>query len=481
MIYYIGEEVGDNMQIPNYEKARKRSKEETLIRDFNLEDNCLNIGINKKFFLKTYGCQMNEHDSENIRGMLETMGFKETETMEDAQFIILNTCSIRENAHNKAFGMLGRIKHLKEKHPDIIVALCGCMAQEEGVVAEISKKYKFVNFVFGTHNLDDLPKLLNNSLRDKKLNIEVYSKEGDIVENIPVVRESKYKAYVNIIYGCDKFCTYCIVPYTRGKQRSRRKEDILKEVKELVKDGYQEITLLGQNVNAYGKDLYDDYGLADLLVEVSKTNIPRIRFLTSHPWDFSDKLIEVIRDHDNIVNFVHLPIQSGNNRILKLMGRRYTRESYKELYDKLRSIPNISITTDIIVGFPGETEEEFNDTLDIVNYCKFDSAFTFIYSPRENTPASKLKDDITLKEKEERLYKLNELINDYSLKSNKKMLNKTYDVLAEGISTKEGKLFGYTETNKLVNFTGDEDNIGKIVKVKITDAKSFSLDGELVE
>ena len=481
MIYYIGAEVGDNMQIPNYEKARKRSKEETLIRDFNLEDNCLNIGINKKFFLKTYGCQMNEHDSENIRGMLETMGFKETETMEDAQFIILNTCSIRENAHNKAFGMLGRIKHLKEKHPDIIVALCGCMAQEEGVVAEISKKYKFVNFVFGTHNLDDLPKLLNNSLRDKKLNIEVYSKEGDIVENIPVVRESKYKAYVNIIYGCDKFCTYCIVPYTRGKQRSRRKEDILKEVKELVKDGYQEITLLGQNVNAYGKDLYDDYGLADLLVEVSKTNIPRIRFLTSHPWDFSDKLIEVIRDHDNIVNFVHLPIQSGNNRILKLMGRRYTRESYKELYDKLRSIPNISITTDIIVGFPGETEEEFNDTLDIVNYCKFDSAFTFIYSPRENTPASKLKDDITLKEKEERLYKLNELINDYSLKSNKKMLNKTYDVLAEGISTKEGKLFGYTETNKLVNFTGDEDNIGKIVKVKITDAKSFSLDGELVE
>ncbi len=473
--------MGDNMQIPNYEKARKRSKEETLIRDFNLEDNCLNIGINKKFFLKTYGCQMNEHDSENIRGMLETMGFKETETMEDAQFIILNTCSIRENAHNKAFGMLGRIKHLKEEHPDIIVALCGCMAQEEGVVAEISKKYKFVNFVFGTHNLDDLPKLLNNSLRDKKLNIEVYSKEGDIVENIPVVRESKYKAYVNIIYGCDKFCTYCIVPYTRGKQRSRRKEDILKEVKELVKDGYQEITLLGQNVNAYGKDLYDDYGLADLLVEVSKTNIPRIRFLTSHPWDFSDKLIEVIRDHDNIVNFVHLPIQSGNNRILKLMGRRYTRESYKELYDKLRSIPNISITTDIIVGFPGETEEEFNDTLDIVNYCKFDSAFTFIYSPRENTPASKLKDDITLKEKEERLYKLNELINDYSLKSNKKMLNKTYDVLAEGISTKEGKLFGYTETNKLVNFTGDEDNIGKIVKVKITDAKSFSLDGELVE
>ena len=469
------------MQVPNYEKARIRSKNEVIIRNFKMLDEYLNIGLGKKFFLKTYGCQMNEHDSENLKGMLNLMNFQETFDMNDADFILLNTCSIRENTHNKAFGMLGRIKHLKENNPNIIVALCGCMAQEVGVVEEIRKKYKFVNFVFGTHNLDDLPKLLKNSFNDSKQNIEVKSIEGDVVENIPVSRDNPYKAYVNIIYGCDKFCTYCIVPYTRGKQRSRKKEDIIKEVKELVKEGYQEITLLGQNVNAYGKDLYDDYSLAELLVDVSKTGIPRIRFITSHPWDFTDKLIDVIKNHDNILNYVHLPVQSGSSRILKLMGRRYTKESYLELYDKLRNIDNISITTDIIVGFPGETNEDFEETLDLVKYCKFDSAFTFIYSPRENTPASKLKDDVSLKEKEERLYKLNELINKYSKESNEKMLNNQYLVLIEGESTKEGMLFGYTETNKLVNVKGDINNIGKIVNVKIVDAKSFSLDGEIVE
>ena len=469
------------MQIPNYEKARVRSKDKVLFRNFKMLDEYLNIGIDKKFFLKTYGCQMNEHDSENLKGMLKLMNFQETFDMNDADFILLNTCSIRENAHNKAFGMLGRIKHLKEKNPNIIVALCGCMAQEVGVVEEIRKKYKFVNFVFGTHNLDDLPKLLKNSFNDSKQNIEVKSIEGDVIEDIPVKRDNPYKAYVNIIYGCDKFCTYCIVPYTRGKQRSRKKEDIINEVKELVHDGYQEVTLLGQNVNAYGKDLYDNYSLAELLEDISKTNIPRIRFITSHPWDFTDKMVEVIRNHDNILNFVHLPVQSGSSRILKLMGRKYTKESYLELYDKLRSIPGISITTDIIVGFPGETDEDFKETLDLVNYCKFDSAFTFIYSPRENTPASKLKDDITLKEKEERLYELNELINKYSKESNDKMLNNIYSVLIEGESSKEGMLFGYTETNKLVNVKGTIDNIGKIVNVKITDAKSFSLDGEIVE
>ena len=469
------------MQVPNYEKARKRSNDEVLIRDFNIDKDCLNLGINKKFFIKTYGCQMNEHDTENIKGMLKSMNFGETDDMNLADVIILNTCSIRENAHNKAFGMLGRIKHMKESRPNITVALCGCMAQEEGVVAEIRKKYHFVNFVFGTHNLDDLPNLLKNSFIDKKLNIEVMSKEGDIVENIPVKRESNYKAYVNIIYGCDKFCTYCIVPYTRGKQRSRKMEDILKEVNELKKNGCLEVTLLGQNVNAYGKDLYDDYFLADLLLDVSKTNIPRIRFLTSHPWDFTDDLIKVIKEHDNILNFVHLPVQAGSNRILKLMGRRYTKESYKELYSKLRKIPGISITTDIIVGFPGETEEDFNETLDLVEFCKFDSAFTFIYSKRENTPASKLKDDISLEEKEKRLYKLNDIINKYSKESNLKMVGNVYNVLCEGTSSKEGMLMGYTETNKLVNFKGDDSKIGKILKIKILDAKSFSLDGEIIE
>ena len=469
------------MQTPNYKLARKRTKKEVDFREFSIDKSLLSLGLNKKFFLKTYGCQMNEHDSENIKGMLHLMNFQETLDMNSADIILLNTCSIRENAHNKAFGMLGRIKHLKESKPDLIVAICGCMAQEEGVVEEIKKKYKFVNFVFGTHNLDDLPVLIKNSFNDSKLNINVYSIEGDIVEKMPVKRDNKFKAYVNIIYGCDKFCTYCIVPYTRGKQRSRKREDIINEVRELVKDGYQEVTLLGQNVNAYGKDLYDDYDLSNLLIDVSKTNIPRIRFITSHPWDFTDNLIDVIKTHDNILNFVHLPVQSGSSRILKLMGRRYTKESYLELFDKLKSIPGISITTDIIVGFPGETKEDFKETLDLVNYCKFDSAFTFIYSPRENTPASKLDDNITLKEKEERLYELNELINKYSKESNEKMLNQVYNILVEGESSKEGMLFGYTETNKLVNFPGDKTIIGSIVPVKILEAKSFSLDGEIVE
>ena len=469
------------MKIPNYKDARKRSKEEVLIRNFSLDNQYLDLGKNKKFFLKTYGCQMNEHDSENIKGMLNMMQFTETDEMEEADLILLNTCSIRENAHNKAFGMLGRIKHLKETNPNIVVGLCGCMAQEEGVISEILQKYRFLNFVFGTHNLDDLPKLVAEGLKGSKLNIDVLSVEGDIVETMPVTRDSKYKAYINIIYGCDKFCTYCIVPYTRGKQRSRLKEDILKEVEELIQEGYQEITLLGQNVNAYGKDLYKDYELADLLLDISKLNIPRIRFITSHPWDFTDKLVNVIKENDNILNYVHLPVQSGSNKILKLMGRRYTKESYKELFDKLKSIPNISITTDIIVGFPGETEEDFQDTLDIVNYCKYDSAFTFIYSPRENTPASKLEDNVTLEEKEQRLYRLNELINKYSKEANTRILNRIENVLVEGESTKEGNLFGYTETNKLVNFPGDKSLIGKILKVKIIDAKSFSLDGEIVE
>ena len=469
------------MNRPDYNEARKRTKEMVQIRNFTLKDKYKKIGQGKKFFLKTYGCQMNEHDSENIKGMLNEMSFTETLDMEDADLILLNTCSIRENAHNKAFGLLGRIKHLKESKPSLVAGICGCMAQEEGVIKEILAKYRFLNFVFGTHNLDELPTLVEKGFEGSKLNIDVKSIEGDIIEDIPFTRDSKYKAYINIIYGCDKFCTYCIVPYTRGKQRSRKKEDILKEVKELIKNGYQEITLLGQNVNAYGKDLYDNYFLADLLKDISKLNIPRIRFITSHPWDFTDDLVEVIKNNQNILNYVHLPVQSGSNKILKLMGRRYTKESYKELFDKLKAIPNISITTDIIVGFPGETEEDFQDTLDIVEYCKYDSAYTFIYSPRENTPASKLEDNVSLEEKEQRLYRLNDLVNKYSKEANLKMLNKIENVLVDGLSDKEGKLCGYTETNKLVNFKGDASLIGKIIPVKITDAKSFSLDGEIVE
>ncbi len=471
------------MQLPDLDKARKRTRSEVKIDHFKLLDKYKNLGSNKTYYVKTYGCQMNEHDSENICGLLDSCGFTKNDDMESSDLIILNTCSIRENAHNKAFGMLGRLKHLKDKRPNIIVAVCGCMAQEEVVVKEILSKYRNVNFIFGTHNLYDLPRLIKECYDNPKTNVCVLSEEGNIVEDLPVRRVNSYKSYVNIIYGCDKFCTYCIVPYTRGKQRSRRMEDILNEVRKLKEDNYMEVTLLGQNVNAYGKDLDEGYDLSDLLLEVSKIGIPRVRFITSHPWDFTDKMIEVIKNNKNIMPYIHLPLQSGSDRILKLMGRRYTRESYKELFNKLKEIDGVSITTDIIVGFPGETEEDFNDTLDMVNYCKYDGAFTFIYSPRVGTPAAKLmeKDSLTMEEKEQRLYKLNEIINNYSLASNKKMEGKTYKVLVEGDSIKENELFGYTETSKLVNFKGNRDLIGKIIPVKIVEAKSFSLDGEIVE
>ena len=466
------------MLLPNYKEAQKRTKSEVKKEFYDISDSFKLLGLGKTYYVKTYGCQMNEHDSENIKAMLEQMSFKEASDYEKADLVILNTCSIRENAHNKTFGMLGRLKHLKEENKNLVVGLCGCMAQEEKVVKDIMSKYKWVNFVFGTHNIHRLPFILSESFDTKKQEIEVYSKEGNNVEGIPVKRENKYKAYVNIMYGCDKFCTYCIVPYTRGKQRSRDKDDILKEINELVKEGYQEVTLLGQNVNAYGKDFDYDYNLENLLEDVSKTNIPRVRFMTSHPWDFTDGMLEVIKKYPNIMPAIHLPVQSGSSRILKLMGRKYTKEEYITLFDKIKKIPNVSVSTDIIVGFPNETEEDFNETLDLVNYCKYDNAYTFIFSPRENTPAAKMKDDVPLKVKEERLARLNETVNKYFLENNKKLVGKTVKVLLEGESEKKGMLFGYTDTNKLINVEADSNLIGKIIDVEVVEAKTWSLDGK---
>ena len=471
------------MLLPSLEKAKCRTKKEVLVKtnDYIIKENLKELGLNKKYFIKTYGCQMNEHDSENIKAILEEMSFEYTDEMEDADLILLNTCAIRENAHNKVFGYLGRIKHLKETKPNIIVGLCGCMAQEEVVINEILEKYNWLDIVFGTHNIHALPDILLKALKDKKINVEVLSIEGDVVENIPVKRDSKYKAWVNIMYGCDKFCTYCIVPYTRGKQRSRLPEFIIEEVNKLVTDGYKEVTLLGQNVNAYGKDLDTNYGMANLLEDVANTGIERIRFVTSHPWDFTDEMIEIIKKYDNIMPYIHLPLQSGSNNILKLMGRRYTKESYLKLFEKLKkTIPNVSITTDIIVGFPNETLDDFNETLEVVNKCKFDSAFTFIFSPREGTPAAKMNDSISLEEKNRRLYELNEVVNKYALENNMKYLNQTVKVLLEETSKKdENMLVGYTETMKLVNVKADKKYIGKIVDVKITDVKTWSMDGTI--
>ena len=470
------------MKLPNHCDARVRNKNEIKTEKYTFNDEYKELGKNKKYFIKTYGCQMNEHDSENIKALLEKMNFKETENMEEADLVILNTCAIRENAHNKMYGFLGRVKHLKETK-NIITCICGCMAQEENVVNSILNKYKWVDVVFGTHNLHEFPEILSNALKTKSQQIEVYSIEGNIIEDIPVKRDSKYKAWVNIMYGCDKFCTYCIVPFTRGKQRSRNHIDILKEVEELKKDGYKEVTLLGQNVNAYGKDLKDNYDMADLLEDTAKIGIERIRFVTSHPWDFNDKMIDVIAKYDNIMPYIHLPLQSGSDKVLRNMGRRYTKESYLELYKKLKEkIPNCSITTDIIVGFPTETEEDFEETLDVVNKCKYDGAFTFIFSPRENTKALELEDNTPLEIKEKRLYKLNEVINKYSKENNDKYLGKIVKVLIEGYSDKdETMLMGYTETMKLVNVKASSENIGKIINVKITDVKTWSMDGEIVE
>ncbi|MFA5407837.1 MAG: tRNA (N6-isopentenyl adenosine(37)-C2)-methylthiotransferase MiaB [Bacilli bacterium] len=474
------------MQIPNLKesKIRGQSKPEVIKGFFTLDEAQKDLGKGKKYFLKTYGCQMNIRDSESLRALLEAMSFVETDKYEEADVLLLNTCAIRENVHNKVFGMMGRFKHLKKERPNIMVGICGCMAQEEVVVNKILNKYKWLDFIVGTHNLHRLPDILLASLKEHHLEVEVWSKEGDIIEDIPVKRDSKYKAWVNIIYGCDKFCTYCIVPFTRGKQRSRRSEDIISEVKDLVSKGYQEVTLLGQNVNAYGKDFDDiDYKMEDLLYDVSKTGINRIRFVTSHPWDFTDGMIEVIKNNPNIMPYFHLPMQSGSDKILKLMGRRYDRNHYLALFNKIKeSIPSASITTDIIVGFPNETEKDFKDTLDMVHQCQFDGAYTFIYSPREGTPAAKIKDNISLEEKERRLQILNEAVNKYAKEANERLLNKIVPVLIEDYSEKRGDmLMGYTDTFKLVNVSGDAKNIGHIVNVRITDTKSWSLNGVIVD
>jgi tRNA-2-methylthio-N6-dimethylallyladenosine synthase len=421
---------------------------------------------------------MNVHDSEEIASRLESLGATVTDKLEDSDIVILNTCAIRKNAHDKLYGFLGRCKHLKTStKPELIVGICGCMAQEESVVNEIMEKHRFVDIVFGTHNIHELQELIIN--KTKKQEIAVYSYEGKVYENVGYKRDSDIKAWVNIQYGCDKFCTYCIVPYTRGKQRSRKSCEIIKEVQDLKNKGYQEVTLLGQNVNAYGKELEGEISFAELLQKVSDTGIPRVRFVTSHPWDFTDEMIEIIAKNDNVMPYVHLPLQAGSSRILKLMGRRYTKEEYLTLFKKIKeTVPGVAITTDIIVGFPGETEEDFQDTLDIVNECKYDSAFTFIFSPRIGTPAAKMEDNTPLSEKEERLQRLNKVINNYSLEANKQYLDKDVKVLIEGISEKDpNKVFGYTETMKLVNVENASDKIGQIIDVHITDAKSFSLDG----
>jgi len=472
-------------QSPDINKARKRRKEDVQFHyDFSIPEDVATIGEGKKFLIRTYGCQMNEHDTEVMAGILTEMGYEATSVTEEADIILLNTCAIRENAENKVFGEIGHLKPLKLEKPDLIIGVCGCMSQEESVVDRILKKHQHIDLIFGTHNIHRLPQLVKEALFGKEMIVEVWSKEGDVIENLPKARKGKIKAWVNIMYGCDKFCTYCIVPMTRGKERSRRPQDIIQEVRQLVAQGYQEITLLGQNVNAYGKDFEDiEYGLGDLMNDIHKIDIPRVRFTTSHPRDFDDRLIEVLAQGGNLLDHIHLPVQSGSSEILKKMNRKYTREDYLELVRKIRkAMPNATLTTDIIVGFPNETDEQFEETMTLVEEVGFEAAYTFIYSPREGTPAARKKDNVPEEVKKQRLYRLNELVNKQAAESMKKYQNQTVKVLVEGESKKDPNvLAGYTEKNKLVNFKGPKSSIGKIVEVKITDAKTWSLNGVMVE
>ena len=469
--------------LPDLKEAQKRTTNTIdRIDTFTIPEAARMMGRGKTYFISTYGCQANERDSETIAGILDELGYTPNETPENSDVIIINTCAIRQNAEEKVLGEIGNFKRLYRENKDLIIGVCGCMAQEEGLVETLLTKYPQVRLLFGTHNIQELPSMLYSCIYDGKKVVKIYSKEGEVYENLPVHRFGTFKAWVNIMYGCDKFCTYCIVPYTRGKQRSRKMSEILKEVQQLKDEGYKEITLLGQNVNAYGKDMDNEQDFATLLEEVAKIGIPRVRFTTSHPWDFSEKMIDIIAKYDNIMPFIHLPLQSGDDDVLKLMGRRYTKESYLALYDKIiNTIPNVSVSTDIIVGFPNETDEQFEHTLDVVRYCKYDNAFTFIFSARPGTPASRMKDSIDMETKRKRLAKLNKTWNDLALEKNKAYVGRTVTVLVDGLSKKNEKVYsGYTDTQKLVNFKGENIQPGDFVEVKITEAKSFSLDGVAV-
>jgi len=435
---------------------------------------------NKTFHIQTFGCAMNEHDSETIAGLLSEMGYESTEDKKEASVAIINTCSVRDNADKRFFGTLGQLKKIKEMNPDFTVCVCGCMMQQQHVIDTVKQIYPWVDIIFGTHNIHQFPTLLESVLGEKQKMVDIWDDGGDIVEGLPVKRQFAHKALVNIMFGCNNFCTYCIVPYTRGRERSRHSEEILAEVRELVRDGVQEITLLGQNVNSYQGDV-DFAGLIRKLNEVE--GLQRIRFMTSHPKDISEELIRVYQDCDKLCNHIHLPVQAGSNRVLERMNRKYTREHYLDLIRKFRETrPDIAITTDIIVGFPGETEEDFQDTLSLVREVEYDSAFTFLYSVRKGTPAEQYEDQVPEDVKHERFNRLVDLMNELSLKKNKALEGLVLPVLVEGVSkNNEDTLAGRTEGFKTVNFKGPKEIIGTIVPVQIMEGKTFNLEGIFIE
>ncbi|MGB7604412.1 MAG: tRNA (N6-isopentenyl adenosine(37)-C2)-methylthiotransferase MiaB [Lutisporaceae bacterium] len=440
-------------------------------------------GKHKHYLVITFGCQQNVSDSEKLMGMLDEMGYLKTANREEADVIIINTCCVRENAELKLYGNIGAFKKLKLDNPNILLCVCGCMMEQEHAVNTIKKKYKHVDLIFGTHNLYKFPELLERSMNELYTLIDIMNTEGIIVEDMPVRREDKFKAWVTIMYGCNNFCAYCIVPHVRGRERSRKPEDIIKEIKQLAIDGCKEITLLGQNVNSYGKELELSIDFADLIRMVNDIEgIERIRFMTSHPKDISDKLIETMRDCKKVCEQLHLPFQSGSNNILKAMNRKYTKEGYLEKIEKIKkAIPGVVLSTDVIVGFPGETDDEFEETLEVMRQVEFDQAFMFIYSKRIGTPAAIMENQVSEEHKHRNFEKLMQVQNSISKNINDKYLYKIVEVLVEGLSKNDSTRFtGRSRTGKVVNFSGQGDIIGQLVNVKITEVFSWFLNGEML-
>lgn len=439
--------------------------------------------MNKRYLIKTYGCQMNVHESEKIAGQLRDLGYEECENAEDASVIVFNTCCVRENAEQHAYGNIGMYKKLKKNNPELILAVCGCMTQQGQFAEKLSATFPFIDVVIGTYNIDKFGEILLKTINTKKRVIEILDKNGDVCENITPFRSSYPNAWVNIAYGCNNFCSYCIVPYVRGRERSRLADNVVKEVESLVKEGYKEITLLGQNVNSYGHDLSDGSSFAGLLDEIGKIEGKfRLRFMSNHPKDLTKDVVEAVKRNPHACKAIHLPVQSGSDRILALMNRRYTREKYIAEVETIRSlIPDCAITTDIIVGFPTETEADFLDTVNLVKTVKFDGAFTFVYSKREGTKAAAMEGQVDPEIQKDRIMRLIEIQNDLNREQSKTYIGKTVEILVEDYDEKKRAYMGRDEKGKMAYFSYPENLIGKFVNVKITSAGGMSLLSEVLE
>ena len=477
-----------NMMSPDINLSKEAPQEEPLRQYYYIEkekqyveEEAKNLGRSLTFCVTTFGCQMNARDSEKLRGILNQIGYEEAEE-DEADFVIYNTCTVRENANTRVYGRLGQLKPRKKQQPHMMIGLCGCMMQEPEVIAKLKKSYSFVDIIFGTHNIYKFAELICERYETGKMVVDIWEDTDKIVEDLPNERKYAFKSGINIMFGCNNFCSYCIVPYVRGRERSRKPEAIIREIERLVKDGVSEVMLLGQNVNSYGKTLDEPITFAELLRRIEKIDgLKRIRFMTSHPKDLSDELIEVMASSEKICKHLHLPVQSGSTRILKKMNRRYTKESYLELTEKIKkAVPDISLTTDIIVGFPGETEEDFQETLDVVRKVRYDSAFTFIYSKRTGTPAAAMEDQIPADVVKDRFDRLLSEVQSIASEVCAVHEGKDTEVLVESVSDHDASMVtGRMSNNLLVHFKGTKEMIGTYVTVHLTECKGFYYLGEL--